>query len=268
MPFVLFFEGLARASSTAAAFIHKTLVIWVALLAVPLLGERLSWAHWAAIALLLAGQAVLVGDAGTVTLGAGELMIFGATLLWSVEVVVVKRLLASLAAPTLAAARLGIGLPCCSARRALGKLEQALGLRRRAVGLGAAHRRDPDRLRGHVVRGARPCAGGGRHGRARAGAIVTALLNAGYAGASLDVLGLGLIAAGGVPIALRALGRPPCRHERRRAALRALCLSAERARLLRRRREPDAARVRRGRRLRRRARPARPGFEGAWPYRS
>ena len=40
---------------------------------------------------------MLVGDAGAVTLGSGGLMIFGATLLWSVEVVVVKRLLASLA---------------------------------------------------------------------------------------------------------------------------------------------------------------------------
>ena len=170
MPFVLFFEGLARASSTEAAFIHKTLVIWVALLAVPLLGERLSWAHWAAIALLLAGQAVLVGEAGTVTLGSGELMIFGATLLWSVEVVVVKRLLASLAAPD---ARRGAARHrarrAARLRRALGTLERALGLRRRAVGVGAAHRRDPDRLRGDVVRGARPCAGGGRHGRARAG---------------------------------------------------------------------------------------------------
>ena len=49
IPFVLFFEGLARASSTQAAFVHKTLVIWVALLAVPLLRERLSRAHYAAI---------------------------------------------------------------------------------------------------------------------------------------------------------------------------------------------------------------------------
>jgi drug/metabolite transporter (DMT)-like permease len=109
VPFVLFFEGLARASSTQAAFIHKTLVIWVALLAVPLLGERLSRAHFAAIALLIAGQAALVRDVGTVAVGAGELMIFGATLLWSVEVLVVKRLLDLIAAPTLAAARLALG---------------------------------------------------------------------------------------------------------------------------------------------------------------
>ena len=45
VPFVLFFEGLSRASATQAAFIHKTLVVWVALLAVPLLRERLGAAH-------------------------------------------------------------------------------------------------------------------------------------------------------------------------------------------------------------------------------
>ena len=44
VPFVLFFEGLLHASSVHAAFLHKTLVLWVALLAVPLLKERLTWA--------------------------------------------------------------------------------------------------------------------------------------------------------------------------------------------------------------------------------
>ena len=74
VPFVLFFEGLARAEATQAAFIQKTLVVWVAILAVPLLHERLGWPHFAAIALLLAGQAWLVGDAGTVVfrLGRGD----------------------------------------------------------------------------------------------------------------------------------------------------------------------------------------------------
>ena len=42
VPFVLFFEGLARASSTQAAFLNKTLVLWVALLAVVILKERLQ----------------------------------------------------------------------------------------------------------------------------------------------------------------------------------------------------------------------------------
>ena len=56
VPFVLFFSGLAIASAPTAAFIHKTLFIWVVLLAVPFLGERLGWFPIAALGVLLAGQ--------------------------------------------------------------------------------------------------------------------------------------------------------------------------------------------------------------------
>jgi drug/metabolite transporter (DMT)-like permease len=91
--FLLFFEGLAQASSTNAAFIHKTLVIWVALLAVPLLKERVGPLHLAAIAVLVIGQADLGGGLGGLVAGRGEAMILGATLLWSVEVVIARWLL-------------------------------------------------------------------------------------------------------------------------------------------------------------------------------
>jgi drug/metabolite transporter (DMT)-like permease len=37
VPFLLFFGGLASTASTQAAFLHKTLIVWVALLAIPLL---------------------------------------------------------------------------------------------------------------------------------------------------------------------------------------------------------------------------------------
>jgi uncharacterized membrane protein len=83
--------------------------VWVSLLAVPLLRERFRWPHAVAIALLLAGQAVLAGSAGTVTLGEGEAMIFAATLLWALEVVFVKWFLPELSVRVLAAARMGIG---------------------------------------------------------------------------------------------------------------------------------------------------------------
>ena len=108
VPFVLFFEGLARSTSPQAAFLHKTLVLWVALLAMVVLGERLQRGHWLAIGLLVLGQIGLAG--GTPGgLGKPELMILGATLLWSVEVVVAKLLLASLSPWTLAVARMGLG---------------------------------------------------------------------------------------------------------------------------------------------------------------
>jgi len=110
VPFVLFFEGLARASSTDAAFLHKTLLVWVALLAVPLLGERLGPAHIGAIVLLVWGQAVLGGGVDGLRPGGGETLILLATLLWAVEVVVAKRLLASLPPLTVGLARMGLGV--------------------------------------------------------------------------------------------------------------------------------------------------------------
>ena len=109
IPFVLFFEGLARSSASSAGFIQKTLVLWVAVLAVSFLRERFGPAHVAAIALLIGGQIVLSGGLVTPALGTGEAMIFIATLLWAVEVVVAKRLLASLTPLTVACARMGIG---------------------------------------------------------------------------------------------------------------------------------------------------------------
>jgi drug/metabolite transporter (DMT)-like permease len=110
VPFLLFFEGLARASSTQAALLHKTLIIWVAILAVPLLKERLSAMHLVAIGLLIAGQVALAGGVSNLAFGSGEWMVLGATLMWSVEVVLAKRLLGDLSSSTVGAARMGIGV--------------------------------------------------------------------------------------------------------------------------------------------------------------
>lgn len=114
VPFVLFFEGLAHATSgpVQAQFINKTLVIWVALLAVSVLGERLGPLQLGAVALLIVGQATLsggIGSAFTVPLGSGEAMIFLATLLWAVEVVLAKALLGTLSSWTVALARMLLG---------------------------------------------------------------------------------------------------------------------------------------------------------------
>jgi len=110
VPFLLFFSGLAIASAPTAAFIHKTLFIWVVLLAVPFLGERLGWFPIAALGVLLAGQFLAAPPTG-VTWGTGETMILAATLMWAVEVVIARRLLlGSVPSPVLGAARLGIGL--------------------------------------------------------------------------------------------------------------------------------------------------------------
>jgi drug/metabolite transporter (DMT)-like permease len=110
IPFVLFFEGLARASSNQAQFVHKTLVIWVALLAVPLLGEKLRWLQAAAIGTLVLGQALIGGGLGAFRFGGGEWLILVATLLWAIEVVVAKRLLLQVPARVVALVRMGGGV--------------------------------------------------------------------------------------------------------------------------------------------------------------
>ncbi len=109
IPFALFFEGFARASSSQAAFIHKTLVVWVVILAVIILRERIGWLHVAAVGLLVWGQAALLGGVGRLSLGSGEVMMFGATLLWSTEVIIAKKLLAAVPPLTLAVARMAGG---------------------------------------------------------------------------------------------------------------------------------------------------------------
>jgi drug/metabolite transporter (DMT)-like permease len=108
-PFLLFFGGLAQASAPSAAFIHKTLFVWVAVLALPLLGERLGWPQLAALAVLLGSQVLLVSPAD-VRWGSGETMIAAATLLWSVEVILARRLLPAIPSLVGGAARLGLGL--------------------------------------------------------------------------------------------------------------------------------------------------------------
>jgi drug/metabolite transporter (DMT)-like permease len=106
--FVLFFEGLALASATDAAFLQKTLLVWVALLAVPLLGERLGALQVAAIALLVLGQIGLAGGVTTIV-GRGQLMVLGATLVWAAEVIIAKKLLTDLSSWTVGLTRMGIG---------------------------------------------------------------------------------------------------------------------------------------------------------------
>jgi drug/metabolite transporter (DMT)-like permease len=109
IPFILFFTGLANASAPAAAVIHKTLFVWVAILAVILLRERLGPLQLGAIA-VLAGSQLLIQPPSGVRWTGGETLIAAATGLWAIEVIVAKRVLRDVPAPIAAAARLGIGL--------------------------------------------------------------------------------------------------------------------------------------------------------------
>jgi drug/metabolite transporter (DMT)-like permease len=107
--FVLFFDGLADTTATPAAFWRDTLVLWVAILAIPLLRERLTWWNLTAIGVLVAGEIAIAGGVGHLSADRGELLVLTATVLWAVEVVVAKVLLHDMAASVLALVRMGVG---------------------------------------------------------------------------------------------------------------------------------------------------------------
>jgi drug/metabolite transporter (DMT)-like permease len=213
LAFALFFEGLSTSSATTAAFVQKSLVVWVIALAVPLLGEKVGPVQWSSVALLVAGATALGAAKGGFRFGEGPALILAATLLWAVEVVIVKHLLTSIPPLTVGLTRMGVGTAALAVWLAVtGRLSQLENLGRSgwawviltgallavyvAVWFTAlAHARAVD-VTAVLV----------------SAAFITALLSAGVQGASLPhPWGLGLVAAGTVLVVGRwqFVGRSP-----------------------------------------------------------
>ena len=108
IPFALFFTGLAKIPAINASLIHKTLFLWVFVLAIPFLKEKMSWPQWIGIVLIFAANLVVGGFQGF-KYNSGELMILGATILWAVENVIAKVALKELSSLIVSAARMVIG---------------------------------------------------------------------------------------------------------------------------------------------------------------
>lgn len=109
IPFLLFFYGLSQATAPSAAFIHKTLFIWVTILAIPFLGERMGKLHIGALVMLIVGSLVLVGLPTSWAWGKAELMVLMATMLWAVEAVIAKRVMAQVSSNVAAFGRMFFG---------------------------------------------------------------------------------------------------------------------------------------------------------------
>jgi drug/metabolite transporter (DMT)-like permease len=107
--FVLFFDGLAQSEPAPAAFWRDTLVLWVAVLAVFFLRERLRWWNLAAIVILFSGEVVVSGGVGQLAANRGEVDVLASSVLWALEVVVARRLLRTRSPATLAVVRMGLG---------------------------------------------------------------------------------------------------------------------------------------------------------------
>ncbi|MFH1182477.1 MAG: DMT family transporter [Candidatus Woesearchaeota archaeon] len=108
IPFLLFFKGLQVTSSVTGSFIHKTMFVFVAVLAVIFLKEKLNKTILAAAALLVAGNFFLLGI-NTISFDTGTLLILAATALWAGENVLSKHLLGSLSGNIVAFGRMFFG---------------------------------------------------------------------------------------------------------------------------------------------------------------
>lgn len=91
IPFLLFFKGLSLSSSSVAAFLHKTLFIWAAIGAFFWLKEKISWHHLLGFLALTLGL-ILLSPWQKIGFGWAEILVLIATLLWSIESVLVRKI--------------------------------------------------------------------------------------------------------------------------------------------------------------------------------
>jgi drug/metabolite transporter (DMT)-like permease len=109
IPFILFFEGLRSVSAINANLLHKTLFLWVAVFAVPFLGEKLN--IWQVIGYLtLAWANLFLGGLSGFSGSLGEIMILSATILWSAENIIAKIALKDTDPKIIAWGRMTIGV--------------------------------------------------------------------------------------------------------------------------------------------------------------
>ncbi|MBP9691304.1 DMT family transporter [Candidatus Woesebacteria bacterium] len=108
LPFYLFFTGLSTIPAINAAMIHKSLVFWVSILAIIFLKERMTKTQLLAVLILFSSNYVIPGFKGF-SYSVGELMILGATFLWSIETIIAKKVLSHVDPDIVTGFRMGLG---------------------------------------------------------------------------------------------------------------------------------------------------------------
>jgi drug/metabolite transporter (DMT)-like permease len=108
VPFYLFFTGLSLVPAINAAIIQKTLVLWVIILAIPILKEKLSKLQILAVVLLFTGNFLIGGFKGF-QLSQGELFILFAAIFWAIETILAKKILPRVDPDIVMVFRMGFG---------------------------------------------------------------------------------------------------------------------------------------------------------------
>jgi drug/metabolite transporter (DMT)-like permease len=108
IPFILFFRGLKISTSGSAAFIHKTMFLYVAVLAYMFLKEKFNWKIIVGSLALIAGNFLFLKPSFS-GFNLGDLMIFVATLFWAAENTLSKHTLKNVAPKIVAFSRMFFG---------------------------------------------------------------------------------------------------------------------------------------------------------------
>lgn len=108
IPFLLFFKGLSLTNSAQGAFIHKTMFIYVAVLASIFLKEKIDKKFLIGGLLLIFGNLLLLKNF-SFSLNQGAALIFLATIFWAIENIISKYALKNLSGATVALGRMFFG---------------------------------------------------------------------------------------------------------------------------------------------------------------
>lgn len=107
IPFYLFFSGLKLIGPQTGNLIHKTLFIWVTVLSVVFLEEKFNLSYLVSYLLVFVGTFLFAPF--KFTFGKGELLVLSATILWSIETIIAKKVLKNVPSELVGFFRMGIG---------------------------------------------------------------------------------------------------------------------------------------------------------------
>lgn len=107
LPFYLFFTGLQFIGAQPANIIHKSLFVWVSILAVLMLDEYISLKTVAAYGLVFAG--IYFFAPVQFVWNQGTLMVLGATALWAIENIIAKKILDHVSSELVGFSRMLVG---------------------------------------------------------------------------------------------------------------------------------------------------------------
>lgn len=107
IPFYLFFTGLAYMPAISANLIQKSLFIWVTILAVIFLKEKINRWYLLSFVFIFLGNYYFSNF--KIELGIGPILVLTATLLWSVESIIAKKVLVGVSSDLTGFFRMGVG---------------------------------------------------------------------------------------------------------------------------------------------------------------